>query len=399
MAYAARMLWASAVAQEPALERAAAEAVARIQAGLDGAAPDLVAVFASQHHAASAAALAELLAGAFPRATLIGCSARSVLGAGRELEDGPGLALAAGVLPGARAHAFHLAPGAAPAPDASAADWHAALGVAPADAHGFVLIADPWSTDGEGLIRGLDAAYPAAVKVGGLASGGDAPGAGVLLGAQGALRGGVVGVALGGDVELDALVAQGCKPIGNPMFVTRCRDEWLQELDGRPPAELLQQLYESADPRDRELFRGSLFLGLEMTPARHEYGPGDFLIRNLVGGDPETGALAVAAPLREAQVVQFHLRDGRAAARDLEDRLARAPGDAPRGALLFSCLGRGRHLYGVPDHDSAAFARRHGPVALAGFFCNGEIGPVGGQTFLHGYTSAFGLFRPRAPRA
>jgi small ligand-binding sensory domain FIST len=389
------MHWVSALSQEPALERAAGQAVARLKSGLDGAEPDLVAVFASQHHAPGATALADALAGEFRRATLLGCSAQSVLGAGRELEDGPGLALAAAVLPGARARGFHLAPGAAPAHDAPPAAWHAALGVGPQDDPAFVLIADPWSADAEALLSGLDAAFPAAVKVGGLASGAEAPGETALFVERGAVRGGVVGVALTGDVAVDALVAQGCRPIGNPMFVTRCRDEWLLELDGRPPAELLQQLYDACDARDQELFRGSLFLGLEMAPARTEYGPGDFLIRNLMGGDPDSGALAVAAPLREAQVVQFHLRDARAAARDLEERLARAPAGAPRGALLFSCLGRGRHLYGVPDHDSAAFARRHGPVALAGFFCNGEIGPVGERTFLHGYTSAFGLFRPR----
>jgi small ligand-binding sensory domain FIST len=320
-----------------------------------------------------------------------------VIGAGREVEDGPGLALAAAVLPGVDVHPFHLAADACPEPDAPAEAWQAAVGLGVASQPAFVLLADPWSADAEAIVRGLDAAFPGAVKVGGLASGAGSPGDAALFVGRGLVRDGVVGAAFSGDVVVDALVAQGCRPIGNPMFVTRCREQWLLELDGRPPAELLQQLYDAAGARDRELFRTSLFLGLEMTPARAEYGQGDFLIRNLVGGDPDTGALAVAAGLRETQVVQFHLRDGETAARDLDARLDRQPGgaQAPRGALLFSCLGRGRSLYGVPNHDSAAFARRLGPVPLAGFFCNGEIGPVGGRTFLHGYTSAFGLFRPR----
>ena len=140
-----------------------------------------------------------------------------------------------------------------------------------------------------------------------------------------------------------------------------------------------------------------------MRPELARYGRGDFLIRNLAGAEERSGALAVGASLHEGQVVQFHLRDAQTSAEDLDARLARyrasqLGGAAPAGALIFSCLGRGAHLYGVPDHDSDAFRRHIGAVPLGGFFCNGEIGPVERRTFLHGYTSAFGLFRPR-PRA
>jgi small ligand-binding sensory domain FIST len=143
--------------------------------------------------------------------------------------------------------------------------------------------------------------------------------------------------------------------------------------------------------------RHSLFLGLDMREERIEFDPGELLVRNLVGVDEATGALAVGAELRPMQVVQFVLRDARTAEEDLErllEKQRRAGGwSPPSGALLFSCVGRGAGLFGRPDHDTGLFEEKLGPVPLGGFFCNGEIGPVGGSTFLHGYTSAFAIFR------
>jgi small ligand-binding sensory domain FIST len=184
------------------------------------------------------------------------------------------------------------------------------------------------------------------------------------------------------------------------MFVTRCRENVLYELDGRPALEIIQELYEQASPRDQKLLRSSLFLGLEMKAGQGEYHQGDFLIRNLSTADQETGALVVAARPQVTQVVQFHLRDAQTSSEDLEQQLTRYRSRTPRaalpeGALLFSCLGRGMLLYGHPDHDTEAFQRHLGDVPLTGFFCNGEIGPVQDRTFLHGYTSAYGLFRAR----
>ncbi len=214
-------------------------------------------------------------------------------------------------------------------------------------------------------------------------------------------RGGLVGVALSGDVRVDTLVAQGCRPIGEPMFVTRSVDNQIYALDGRSPLEVLQQLYERLGRRDRELFPHSLFVGLVMREKSEVYRRGDFLIRNVAGLDAERGALVVGARVAEGTIVQFHLRDADTSAEDLEQMLSSlAPEQRTqaRGALLFSCLGRGRHLYGRVDHDTESFRRHLGEVPLGGFFCNGEIGPVQGTTFLHGYTSSFGLFRPRGSR-
>jgi small ligand-binding sensory domain FIST len=258
----------------------------------------------------------------------------------------------------------------------------------------FVVLPDPFSCPAETLVSELDRLFPASVKVGGLASGARQPGGNLLWAGGETVHGGAVALALEGDLAVETIVAQGCRPIGLPLFVTTGHGHLIQELDGRRPLDLLRELYEASPPRDRELFRGSLFVGVVMREGQSEYGPGDFLIRNLIQIDAESGALTVAAEVREGSVVQFHLRDAETSAEDLRHHLRDQPTrGAPAGALLFSCLGRGRHLYNAPNHDSSIFTARFGKVPMGGFFCNGEIGPVHGRTFLHGYTSSFGLFR------
>jgi small ligand-binding sensory domain FIST len=393
------MKWCSAISEKPDLVAAVREASAELRTALRPDEPNLILAFVSEHHRAGYRDVPSLVGCEFGTGLILGCSARSVIGAGREIEDKPAVSLTAGVLPGVSLHPFHVGLDRLPEEDAPESAWRACIGAPAAPTPHFLLICDPFSFEGERLVRGLDRVYPASQKVGGVASGGEAPGDNALfLGTQ-LHRSGMVGVALAGDLHLDTIVAQGCRPIGMPMFVTRCRDNVLLELDGRPPIEVLQELYASLCPEDRKLCRGSLFLGLEMKAAQNAYEQGDFLIRNLLGSDPENGSLRVGAFLREAQVVQFHLRDARTSAEDLERRLdhyeRQYARDTARGALLFSCLGRGGNLYGRPNHDSDALRRHLGDIALGGFFCNGEIGPVQGQTFLHGYTSAFGIFRGR----
>ena len=384
------MRFASTLATGARPARSIERTLAELRAALGGAAPDLVTCFLAAEHADQAEELVLRLRAAFPRAALLGCTARSVIGGGRELEDAPGVALLAASLPGVAIRPFQLGPAAVAAPGLARA-----IACEPRDEAQLLVLADPWSADVDSLLVGLDAELPGALRAGGLASGGEGPGASVLFAGDAVRRDGVVGLALRGALCIDTLVAQGCRPIGQPLFVTRCRGQLLEEVDGRPPLEVLNELYAEAAPDDQKLFRHSLFLGLEMRPERERYGRGDFLIRSMVGVEPESGALAVAALLRERQVVQFHLRDARSAAADLADRTARYEhGAEARGALLFSCLGRGRHLYGEPDHDTRLFRERVAPVPIGGFFCNGEIGPVGGTTFLHGYTSSFGIFRP-----
>jgi small ligand-binding sensory domain FIST len=390
------MRWASTLSRAAGAADAFAEAADAVLAQLEGAAPDLLLVFASPHHAGGCDAVARLAAQRFPRALLVGCTGGGVIGGAREAEEGAALSLTAAALPGAALAPLRLDPRALREGVPDAAGWRARVGLEAAAAPKFLLLADPFTLQIQEVIDGLGAAYPGAPTFGGLASGGQAPGENrLLLGAE-VHRDGGVGVVFSGDLAIDTLVAQGCRPIGEPMVVTRCQRSLLQELDGRPPMDVLRELYRSLDVRDRELMEHSLFVGLEKRAGEAEGERGELLVRNLVGTDPRTGALAVGAELMPLSVVQFVLRDAHSAEQELRDLLVRhrrAAAGRPAGALLFSCLGRGAGLFGHPDHDTSLFEEQLGPAPLGGFFCNGEIGPVGGTTFLHGYTSAFALFR------
>ncbi len=391
------MKWASTVSAESVLKNAVGEVTETVRRDLGGQAPDLVVVFASAHHRSAFNRLPALVSAELDARVLIGCSAGGVIGGAREIEEAPGLSLTAAILPDVELTPFHLESDRLPAPSADTAAWENLFGLRATENPRFVLLPDPQTFDTETLVQGLDRAYPHSPKVGGLASGGQAPGANALFLGDRVHRSGAVGIALRGNVELDTIVAQGCRPVGEPMFATRCERNIIWQLDGRRPLDVLQELHPRLSQRDQELARRSLFLGIAMNENREEYRRGDFLIRNLLGVDPDSGALAVGGLLTENTVVQFHLRDAKTSAEDLEELLASYQAThstaRPEGSLLFSCLGRGQHLYGTPDHDSKIFRRHLGEIALGGFFCNGEIGPVHGTTFLHGYTSSFGLFR------
>ncbi|HEX9101354.1 MAG TPA: FIST N-terminal domain-containing protein [Polyangia bacterium] len=388
------MKWASAVSEAQDTASAIAAATAELQRQLGGDEADLIVAFASPHHADAYETLPAGIGAVFPSALLFGCSAAGVIGAGHEVEERAALSLTAASLPGVTLRPLVFGDAPDDGPDASAEAWRARVGVASVpegDPH-FLLIGDPFTIDANALVAGLDAAYPGGRKVGGLASGGSGPGQNALWAGPSLQRVGAVGVAMTGDIAVDTIVAQGCRPIGDPMPITRADGHVVRELGGKEPVAYMRALYEGLDKRDKELFRHSLFVGLEIQSSKIEF-QGDFLVRNIVGVDTNTGALAVAATVRPWQVLQFLLRDAKAAEHDLSSHLERYRGPRPAGALMFSCMGRGQGLFGRPDHDTDLFRARVGAVPLGGFFGNGEIGPVGGQTFVHGYTSAFGLFR------
>jgi small ligand-binding sensory domain FIST len=393
------MRWASALSRRSVTAAAFREAAEALEPQLQGGAPDLLLAFLSPEHARGCEQLGTLAERRFPGALLVGCTAGGVIGGAREAEDGPALSLTAAVLPGTALSAFRVGPSGSRAA-AGEAGWRDQVGAPPEARPSFLLLADPFTADVSGVIEGLDRAYPGAPKFGGLASGGRGPAENRLLLRKEVHAAGTVGVAFSGALEVETLIAQGCRRIGEPMVVTRCRHTLLQEVDGRPPLQAMAELYGSLDVRDRELMQHSLFLGLEL---RSDAGweQGEVLVRNLMGFDQGTGAVAVGAELRPMMVAQFVLRDAHSAEEELRGMLAqrrRASADRPSGALLFSCVGRGAGLFGHADHDTSLFEEQLGPAPLGGFFCNGEIGPVGGRTYLHGYTSAFALFKePRSP--
>jgi small ligand-binding sensory domain FIST len=224
-----------------------------------------------------------------------------------------------------------------------------------------------------------------------------------------------VGVALCGNIVLETIVAQGCRPIGQPYRVSKGERNIILELEqesnvddlsfvasGEPisPLEALQKLVQDLSEADRQLAQNSLFIGVVRDEFKQRLEPGDFLIRNLLGVDPRVGAIAIGDRVRPGQRIQFHLRDAQTSKEDLQMLLTRYQQQHPNssqlaanaGALMFSCLGRGEGLYGSPNFDCSLF-QRYLNIPLSGLFCNGEIGPVGDETFLHGYTSVFGIVR------
>jgi small ligand-binding sensory domain FIST len=202
---------------------------------------------------------------------------------------------------------------------------------------------------------------------------------------------GAVGVFVDGGIEVRTIVSQGCRPIGRPYVVTRAEGNLIAELGGKPAIERLQELASAASEEERELLRSGLHVGLVVDEHKAEFERGDFLVRNLLGADESSGALAVGEHVSVGQTVQFHVRDAGAADEDLRELLTGVDVDAD-AALLFTCNGRGRHLFTVPDHDAGMVEKLLGPIPLAGAFCAGEIGPVGGRNFLHGFTASLALF-------
>jgi small ligand-binding sensory domain FIST len=392
------MKWLSTLSESANLPQALEEVSLSAEKSLRGEHPDLVLVFISNHFLSSYETVLPFLQARLHPRVMLGCSGAGVIGNGREVENHPALALTFALLPEVKITPFRAADSSIPGLDGSPRQWHDLAGVSPTEEPHFILLADPFSIRIENLIMGMDYAYPKAVKVGGLASGAKQPGENALFLNTVCYRSGAVGVALSGNITVDPLVAQGCRPIGRPMRITQCDRNILMELDGKPPLAVLRDLFVTLDARDQNLLQQALFIGLVMDPLKSHFTQGDFLVRNVVGIDPDKGLLAIGAMLRRGLVVQFHLRDAQTAEEELSQALnayASRPGrEQVAGALLFSCLGRGEFLYGHNSHDSRILQQKVGPLPVSGFFCHGEIGPVGGTTFLHGYTSCFALLRP-----
>lgn len=390
------MQWASALSETTKFS----EAIPELAAGLAELPQlDLLIVFFSPHFRSRALELSKLLRDELSPKTLIGCSTAGVITTGRELENEAGISVLGAHLPGVTLTPLAITRDDLPSPDDGPAAWHQRLGVGPEPRPHFLLLCDPASSDPSGLLQGLDFAYPGSCTIGGLAS--DAASNALLLDDQ-VLSGGTILLALAGDVVLEPIVAQGCRPIGPPQRITSCQHNLLLELSGERPTQVLEAIYEElADSDQEEFLHRSLHLGVAATGLLEEGLEPEYLIRNVLGADPRRGVLAIGAALRQGQQVRFHLRDPEAARLDLSAQIARyqaAPRETlPAGAILFACAGRGSHLFGEPHQDAMTFASSVG-VPLSGFFCAGEIGPVGGSTSLLGYTSSFGVFRPADPQ-
>jgi small ligand-binding sensory domain FIST len=389
------MKWGSASSRREAAADAAADAIERARDALAGASPDLAVVFAVGYGHMELKALAARLPALTGARTVVGCTAGGVIGGGREIERGSAISVTLASLPGAEVHAFHLTDESMPDEDAAPADWEGVIGIGVTEVAGFVLVAEPMSDAAARLIAGLDFAYPGAPKVGGFESGGRASDRGRLFFNGRFESKGVVGLAFSGDVVMEAAVAQGARPFGAMGVVTKADRHFVQSIDRGPALEFVREQLATLDEADQRRPLGAVCVGLDADPLQ-ERAPddGDFLIRNLLGADEAAGTLTVGDEIHSGRRVRLFLRDAAASAFDLRDVLRRRVAPPPAGALLFSCVGRGAAFYGESDHDSRVFRELAGEAPLGGFFCSGEIGPVGSRTHLHGYTSSFALFRP-----
>jgi len=380
--------------------RDAAEQVCRqVQDQLDGAPSHLVCVFASTIYRTSWQALLAHIHAQLTPHILIGCSGSGIIGGDKELEWVPAISIVAAHLPDVRLFPFVVTPDELALSDPGGF-WVDKIGASPDAKPVFVLFADPYTVDPAKLLTELNTTYRSQPIIGGLISGGNKAGEQFLFLDTEVYTEGAVGVAMTGNIAMDTIVSQGCRPIGRPYVVTKSEDNIIWQLGGRQAVEVLHEVLSTLSPEDRDLAqRGSIFVGLVINEMRPTFTPGDFLIRNIVGLDPNTGAMAINDQVHVGQNFQFHLRDASTSREELR-RLLEQRGHAgqslpPAGALLFNCTGRGKSLYGTSHHDVKTIQTIAGKLPIGGFFCNGEIGPVGGINFLHGYTASLGLFRPR----
>lgn len=355
---------------------------------------DLALIFPSSHFVKHAAALGENLRRAIGARVMIGCCAEGVIGPDHEIEDEPAVAVVAAQLPGVGVHPFHI--DGRGAMELASEPAHLGEHFKPArDTRGIVMIADPFTTPMERVLDVFNTRCEGVPIIGGLASAGRQPGENRLFMNDTVMKDGMVGVGLSGAVQLDVIVSQGCRPIGPVFEVTDARNNIIESLGGLPPMEQIGDVLEALSEDDRELLRNGLFIGRAIDSTRETLGRGDFLIRGVLGADSRTGAIAIGDVIKNGERVQFHLRDARTAREDLEMMLTpHALFGAPSGAFLFSCNGRGTHLYDEPDGDISAINSFFRGIDLAGFFCAGEIGPIGGKNFLHGHTASLALIRP-----
>ncbi len=277
-------------------------------------------------------------------------------------------------------------------------DWYNFFEVFPHEHPTFVAFADPFEFDINRFVKEVDLAYPGAVMTGGLASAGTKAGENILICDGETYAQGVVGIVLTGNVKVQTVVSQGCRPIGKSRVVTKAQGNVIYELGGKPFYKILEDVLNGGTEYDRHLAKEAIFIGIAMDENRQTFKKGDFLIRGVLGLDPDSGAGAVGDHIRVGQTVQFHLRDAKTADEDLQsllDGYAQLHLPKPSGAFIFSCNGRGVNLFKEPDHEIKIIQNRLGSVPAAGFFCAGEIGPVGGKNFLHGFTNSMALFYPK----
>jgi small ligand-binding sensory domain FIST len=388
------MRFHSAISGNGSAYEAAEEVIAEAQEATGGKA-DAVFAFLTAHHREDAEEILERLWLELDPQALVGCSAEGVIGGELEIEREPGVAILVATLPDVRIHPFHIA---------GRTDWRHVLtdeqelkdriGLGE-QARAVIAFGDPFTTPVDEFMTALDTHAAGIPLVGGMASSARQPGENILLRNDQTFGEGMVGLTLGGPLKVQTVVSQGCRPIGKPMVVTKSHDNVVEQVGGKPALRALQETIESIPEQDRELLHNGLLIGRAISEYRDTFGRGDYLVRNVIGVDQESGSISMADYIRTGQTVQFHVRDAQTADEDLTMMLdPQKAADPAAGGLLFSCNGRGMNLFDAPCHDIGVARRAMPRTPIAGFFAAGELGPIGGKNFVHGHTASLALFRP-----
>lgn len=373
--------YAAAISEHPDSAVASGEVIGHLLDTI-GTGFDVALVFMTAAHVPHSADIVAALRTVLQPRHVIAVSAESVIGGAREVQGSPALSVWAGALPGALPMRLHA--------EREAGGW--VVGGLPDDRDldglTLVLFADPFSFPVDAFLAALREDRPGLTVVGGLASAGRRPGDNRLVLDGEIYRDGALGLLLPRGAASQAIVSQGCRPVGEPFIVTRSEGAVIHELGGRSPLDRLRDLFAQADENDRELLQRGLQVGLVIDEQQLEFTRGDFLVRDIHGLDQRSGSMAIGDEVAIGTTVQFQVRDAASADEDLRSLLTGVDG---AGALVFTCTARGMHLFGEPHHDAALVAEHTGN-AIAGLFCAGEFGPIGGRNFLHAYTASVLVF-------
>jgi small ligand-binding sensory domain FIST len=326
---------------------------------------------------------------------LVGCSSQSLIFSSEEVEEDAGIVLGLYSLPGASLKASIFTEQQVEEANGPGY-WRIETGIEPEQTNGWLVLIDPFHLDSETWLKGWNEAYAPLPILGGLASGEyNEQTTQIYLNGEVYEEGGVA-LSVGGDVRLVGVTSQGCTPIGETWTLTKVDQNIIHEIGNRPAYEVLAETFNQLSSEEQQRARGNLFVGLVVNEYMEDFHRGDFLIRNLLGADPRSGSIAVGAAPRLGQTIQFQRRSAAAATEDMNELLGRTRAKLEQspiyGGCLCSCNGRGQGMFGRPNHDAELVQQRLGPLGLTGFFCNGEIGPVGERSFLHGFTASLALF-------
>ena len=363
-------------------------------AGLDGIPPDISFLFVSHFHADRFEQLASLVYEKSQTRLMLGCTGEAIAGGHEEIESGPAISLWSAVLPDAEIELFHAK--FFQTPDGIVCDGlPSGLEEGRADVRAVFVFGEPFSAAPHSVIDRFAVELPGVPIIGGMSSGGAGPDTNRLFLNSTTVPNGAVGAVVRGGPRIRSVVSQGCRPIGKHYLVTRAEENVVHELGRVPAMQRLRELLPTLSDQDRRLMQQGLHLGIVMNEYQETFARGDFLISNVIRAREDDGSITIGNPVRVGQTVQFHVRDAVTADEDLaclleQDRITNT--NPPRAALLFSCNGRGTRLFPEPNHDARTIQDKVGPIPLAGFFAQGELGPVGGKNYMHGFTASVAFF-------